>query len=251
MTTVARLLTGTMMMVIALTGCKKDDNGGNGNTPDAKQVLPAVGTYTYRTAGADGSTENMTQTVLNERDSANGKAVTIRSMVDTAVMEAVVFADASFTTYAINPPASFYSAVYELQSIPGVTEFNFGGWPVYQRITNNPGVNDALTFSGGPVFIHAALESEGETITTDFRLAFINGKAIRTSEPVTTPAGQFNCTVWAYETESTFSTGYNGQTSSEVQHFKDTVWYAQGVGMVKSRESSEAGISETVLTAKN
>lgn len=93
--------------------------------------------------------------------------------------------------------------------------------------------------------IKGNMPSQGGTMTGE---STVTNKVVG-QETVKVPAGTFQ----AYKVESTFTTKMNmtisgKQVSLPANSFKSTVWYARGVGMVKS--VSEVGTTELISLKK-
>ena len=232
-------------VVIVLSGslfisCKKDDNTSS-NT--SYGFLPAAGTYTYHNTSTDGTPPaDETVVVSGRRDSAGGHAVTMASAVLSYHSQAVLFADAVNTIEPIYPPKEFDSLANAIRAM-GIPDFTYEGWPVYQKMPNTAVLNDALSFSGGPVHMHWTTTAG----PMDYTLAYLNGKVVQTGQKITTPAGTFTCSVWTYGMRSTTITPI-GQF---ILNFSDTLWMSPGLPFVKSSEQSSTAYSVTVLTKIN
>jgi hypothetical protein len=224
---------------LLIISCKKDKQ----SNPDPTQnnFLPNAGTYTYHFASTDGVAGDETVTVSGKRDTANGKAVTMTSVSGGFHLSATRYADAANTIDPIYPPKEFDSLANLIRSQGA--QVTYDGWPVYQKMPNTAALNDVFSFSGGPIHLHfVAPGSFG-----DWTLEHLNGKVVQTNQKITTPAGTYTCSVWAYGIKTTTVT--IGGTF--VSNYYDTIWMAPGVPFVKSSEQTPNSYSVTMLTRAN
>jgi hypothetical protein len=243
-----RLVTLSVLSFIILAGtrCKKNSPPSSGNTATVP-LLPAAGTYAYHTISSDGTEGNSTTTVLDTRDSAGGKAVTLRTVVDTITVITLAFGHDSTTTFSITPPDIFYQMVALVRAQPGTVEYTYSGFPIYQRMPNSPSAGDGFIFTGGPVKLHSVnVDHQGHRVTSDYTITYGSGTIDSTGEKITTSAGTFTCQKWKY----TMTDEFTSSLGLDMKNILDeTVWYAPGIGMIKSREISEKDntTSETTL----
>ena len=236
-----------LAMLSVIISCKKNDQSGGTQSSSNSIKIPRPGAYTYHVHSSDGTDADMINTISNQRDSGNGKLETIVSVIDTSTTTSFIYADATNTSYWMNPPATFWSALQSIRSQPGVTSVAVNGWPMFMTMKNQPVAGDALVFTGGPVTIHIEGVQDNMPVVDDWTMKYQNGSAIALNQSITTDAGTFVCTEWAYQVQTDFTAQAMGQTFSQSQILKDTVWYAPEVGMVKSRETSPTATSETTL----
>jgi hypothetical protein len=231
---------GCSLLIIS---CKKDKQSDQDPTPTQNNFLPNAGNYTYHVAATDGTTGDETITVSNKRDTAGGHAVTMTSVTAGYHLSATRYADAANTIDPIYPPQEFDSLANLIRSQPGISQFTYTGWPVYQQMPNTAALNNVLSFSGGPIHLHFVTIAG----VTDYAIEYVNGKVVQTNQKITTPAGSYTCSAWAYGVKTT-ATLPNG---TFVSNFSDTVWMAPGVPFVKSSELSQTAYSVTMLTKVN
>lgn len=241
-----QILVAAMIVLTILTGCKKEKAAGQ--APEGSGFLPSEGRYTYEAISTDGTTAEDVDTVFNLRDTAGGKAVTVHSGVGTSLFENIIFRDDKQTVTSMTPPSSFFSFEAMIKAQPNVVDFEHSGWPMFQQLPNNPVMGDELTFSGGPINMHWVIKDPDEPpVTGDFTVEYIDGTLVKTGESVATPAGTFNCSVWAYGRTTTLVSGLINQ----VRSFADTVYMTPGIGPVKTTESVEGVYTVTELTKIN
>ena len=228
---------------LLIISCKKDNNSNNNSNNPQGNFLPDPGTYTYHVTSTDGTTGDETMTISNKRDSAGGHAVTMASVAAGYHLQSVFYADATNTTEPIYPPQEFDQMANMIRSLPGVSQFVYEGWPIYQKMPNTASLNDVLGFSGGPIHLHWVTTAG----TSDYKIEYLNGKVVQTNQKVTTPTGTYTCSVWTYGEKTTTSTA----AGTTVMNFTDTVWMSPGVPFVKSSELSPSAYSVTMLTKVN
>jgi hypothetical protein len=235
-----------LLFSVLWSGCKKDNSPDNSQQP-TNTILPKPGTYTYHSHGSDGTDGDQVTTYSQPKDSANGKVEHVQNSVDTLISQGWVYADANNTIYEMAPPEAYWSIVNTLQSEPGVTNYSITGWPMYMVLANQPTTSTSLIFNGGPIHMHVEGATGNQTFSDDWTMKYTNGKVVALNQKVTTDAGTFTCTEWAYDFETDFYGQAGGVNVSQTQVFNDTLWYALGVGPVKTTGKTPTSYGQTIL----
>lgn len=218
--------------LIVLAGCSKDPATPHDPASVSYGLLPAQGHYTYTVHGTDGTNGSETIDVSPRRDSAGGHAVTMIANIESFHDTSTVFTNATETLFPLTKLREWDSIAQVFRSMPGVVEFNYGGWPVWQHMPNTAAVNDPVSFTGGPIHMHWVIVDNSGTSTGDFLMNYLPGKVIASNVPVTTPAGTFPCSVWAFSRRIQIQAG----GVSQIQTAADTLWMSPNLPFVKSTE---------------
>lgn len=237
----------TLSLALLVTACKKDklEDGGGNNPPQQEQGYFPTNTgkvWNYRTEDADGVTTH-TLSVASSKDSAGGKVVYYQSVYsDGTSLNPYVFYTNNQTVYAHTLPNGMQELLDELKAEPTVSDVVMEGVPMLQRMPRNPQVNDAVTFSD-PFHLGYTVTDEGEQYSFDLYFQFSNGKVVG-FEDVTTPAGTFkNALKWQYNGTLTF----DGPFGTQEEESSAVLWFAKGIGVVKSVETNDDGTTTTTV----
>lgn len=248
----SRNLMAALALGMLFTACSKDDDdndgGGPGNPPPAEEGYFSTNTnkvLKYR-AEDDGEFDEYDMRVANKKDSANGKVVRYKVAYDDgSEMYPFVYYTNSQVVFANTLPSDFAETMAEIEEDPDVTDFTMSGFPLLQKLSANPKVNDAVEFSDN---IHIGWNQHDEDDVYEINMDFVMSEGkVAAFEDVTTPAGTFkNCMKIQYKTTLTTKLGNTPMQTMVTQHAQ---WYAKGVGIVKSTETVGNKISTTTLVA--
>ncbi|RPD50969.1 hypothetical protein [Paracnuella aquatica] len=248
-----RNLLAVMAMGMLLTACEKDDDtpgngGGGGNPPAQEQSYFPTATnkvWKYRSDDAGEISEHNLR-VLNQKDSAGGKVIHYETAFDDGTkLNPFVHHTSSQIVYANTLPADLKEVLAEMEQDPDVSDFSITGFPLLQKLPANPKVNDVIQFSD-PMHIGWIQHDDEDEYEISMDFTFSDGKVLG-FEDVTTPAGTFkNCMKWSFKGTLSMKIGEANATNTVMQN---TMWYAKGVGLVKSAETTGNTTSTTTLIA--
>jgi hypothetical protein len=242
------LLTAACLLVQA--GCKEEDKivaGGN-QQADPSAIIPSKEKkYHYRITEPDGSFSSMETRVKNVTDSIGIAVHHIETKTtgeeDETLLNYKAYSKNGITTNELSLPAAYTALIAELDQNPLVKEIKVTGFPHYQLFENKAALNSTVTFKGEKIRLYVKFEDvdeEGNTLSSELEatITYDNGKVVKV-ENLTTPAGNFNCSQWAYGytvLTKVYNNGNLEETSSDKVEVQD--WTAPGVGIVKSIETS-------------
>jgi hypothetical protein len=240
---------------LLLTACSKDNDdnenpsnpsnpNGPGNTEESYYASKLKMKLAYKTTDADGP-ESHTLTVQSQKDSAGGKVIAYGiNYSDGSNYGSSIFIKGNTATFMNTLPAELADMVTAMQNDPDVSDFVLTGVPMHQKMPVNPQVGQAIEFSE-PMYLGWTMMYEGEAFRVDIRMALTEGKVVG-FEDVTTEAGTFkNCVKWQYK--STLTTEM--PTDVQVTETQNTIWFAKGIGLVKSTETEDGVTTTTLLTS--
>lgn len=239
---------------LLLTACSKDNDDNNPSNPPGENPPPVTEEsyyaskvamkLSYKTTDADGP-QNHTLTVLSQKDSAGGKVISYATAYDDGSSYASsVFVKGSTATFMSALPSELSEIVTELQSDPTISDFVLTGIPMKQSMPVAPQAGQTIQFSD-PMHLGWTMTQDDEDFRVDMHMALTEGKVLG-FEDVTTEGGAFkSCIKWQYKSTLTMETAAGVQVTES----QNTVWFAKGIGLVKSTETQDGTTSTTLLTS--
>jgi hypothetical protein len=217
----------------------------------AGDYFPTAGKqYHYKVTSSTGSFSFYTK-LLNQKDSAGLKVVTIASYLPATTVFAYAYKSSAETVYQLNAPPQTLAIMKTLSRQPDYISGVLEGFPVSQHMSNVPLVNEPVNFIGGPIHMRIRLNSHMPSIPylqNDFMQYYNTGKVLA-YETVTTPAGTFpDCMKWEYNSKTVSETTLTGTT---IQNFHKVIWFAKGIGPVKDYEDGPEGRTISQLVSVN
>jgi hypothetical protein len=244
--------TSLILLVVSLTACGTatpeptalpvDPGGGAIATaqpgdPCANEYFPVKNnaTYTYSSTGSPSGSYSFTRTITNVR--ADGFTL------DTKFKNQDVLQEWSCKPEGLVPTqlgATDATSILAFEKFTGLTAANVTGLVIPPAITPGAEWNYALDISG----TEKVKEGNAATMTGRVAINYIAGNR----ESVTVPAGTFDAIAIEVNTVIDFNVVSGGNVIKLSVDSTYTIWYAPGVGWVKSNGYGKLGGQDYVET---
>ncbi|RYZ30532.1 MAG: hypothetical protein EOO10_02490 [Chitinophagaceae bacterium] len=197
----------------------------------------------YQSSTMGGLTTNYKTFLKGISDSIGSKLYRLRTVLpDAGTVDGAVMVNSNKTIYVGYKDGGMQTIEDIIKSDPNLVSFSMTGMPSSITMNAVPTLNSEVSFSA-PIRIAYQIVMGTLTVTSDMTVTSSNGRVLA-FEDVQTPGGAFtNCVKWSYhiKREDKGTAAFSAEEDI-------TLWYAKGIGLVKSISTGNSGTTTTVLT---